>query len=129
MLDTLDPHSYFLDPESSLRFNEEYTGKYYGLGIQIQKQEDRLVVVAPIEGTPAWRLGIQPGDVMVMYSNGVVEAEDEFKKQFGIERLINLVIKNRGHSAPEILAAVEKELLDYALPSASDLTLIILKRD
>jgi len=64
-----------------------------------------------------------------MYSNGVVEAEDEFKKQFGIERLINLVIKNRGHSAPEILAAVEKELLDYALPSASDLTLIILKRD
>jgi sigma-B regulation protein RsbU (phosphoserine phosphatase) len=72
---------------------------------------------------------IQPGDVMVMYSNGVVEAEDEFKKQFGIERLINLVIKNRGHSAPEILAAVEKELLDYALPSASDLTLVILKRD
>ncbi|HAV41201.1 MAG TPA: hypothetical protein DCW97_02165, partial [Acidobacteria bacterium] len=30
MLDTLDPHSYFLDPESSLRFNEDYTGKYYG---------------------------------------------------------------------------------------------------
>jgi len=72
---------------------------------------------------------IQPGDVMVMYSNGVVEAENEFGKQFGIERLINLVIKNRGRSAPEILAAVEKDLLDYALHAASDLTLIILKRD
>ena len=38
---------------------------------------------------------IQPGDVMVMYSNGVVELENGFKKQFGIERLINLVINNR----------------------------------
>jgi carboxyl-terminal processing protease len=64
MLDTLDPHSYFLDPEEARTFTEDYTGKYYGLGIQIQKQEDRLVVIAPIEGTPAWRLGIQPGDVI-----------------------------------------------------------------
>ncbi len=64
MLDTLDPHSYFLDPETSRTFTEDYTGRYYGLGIQIQKQEDRLVVIAPIEGTPAWRLGIQPGDVI-----------------------------------------------------------------
>ena len=45
---------------------EEYTGKYYGLGIQIQKEDDRLVVVSPIEGTPASRLGIQPGDVLVV---------------------------------------------------------------
>ena len=64
MLDTLDPHSYFLDPDSFSRMREEYTGKYYGLGIQIQKQEDNLVVVAPIEGTPASRLGIQPGDII-----------------------------------------------------------------
>jgi len=63
-LDTLDPHSYFLDPESFSRQREEYTGKYYGLGIQIQKQGDNIIVISPIEGTPAWRLGIQPGDVI-----------------------------------------------------------------
>jgi carboxyl-terminal processing protease len=57
MLETLDPHSYFLDPDSFSRMREEYTGKYYGLGIQISKQEDNLVVVSPIEGTPASRLG------------------------------------------------------------------------
>lgn len=52
MLDTFDPHLYFFRSGNPLRFNEEdYTGKYYGLGIQIQKQEDRLVVIAPIEGT------------------------------------------------------------------------------
>jgi carboxyl-terminal processing protease len=64
MLETLDPHSYFLDPDNLSRMREEYTGKYYGLGIQIQKYEDNIVVIAPIEGTPASRLGIQPGDII-----------------------------------------------------------------
>jgi carboxyl-terminal processing protease len=64
MLETLDPHSYFLDPENLSRMREEYTGKYYGLGIQIQKHEDNLVIIAPIEGTPASRLGLQPGDII-----------------------------------------------------------------
>jgi carboxyl-terminal processing protease len=63
-LDTLDPHSYFLDPSSFSRMREDYTGKYYGLGIQIQKQGDNIVVISPIEGGPAWRLGILPGDVI-----------------------------------------------------------------
>jgi carboxyl-terminal processing protease len=68
-LDTLDPHSYFLDPDSFSRQREEYTGKYFGLGIQIQKQGDNIVVIAPIEGTPAWRLGIQSGDI-ISHING-----------------------------------------------------------
>lgn len=68
-LDTLDPHSYFLDPDSFSRQREEYTGKYYGLGIQIQKLGDKIVVVSPIEGTPAWRLGIQSGDT-ISHING-----------------------------------------------------------
>jgi carboxyl-terminal processing protease len=63
-LDTLDPHSYFLDPSSFSRMREEYVGKYYGVGLQIQKQGDAIVVVAPIEGGPSYRLGIQPGDVI-----------------------------------------------------------------
>ena len=56
LLETLDPHSYFLEPENFLRMREDYVGKYYGLGIQIQKQEDRLVVIAPSKAPPpgAW---------------------------------------------------------------------------
>jgi sigma-B regulation protein RsbU (phosphoserine phosphatase) len=73
---------------------------------------------------------IQPGDVMVMYSNGVVEAENGFKKQFGIERLINLVINNRDRPASDIMMVAQKDLLDYSKtkPAPSDVTLIILKR-
>jgi len=63
-LDTLDPHSYFLDPSSFSRMREDYTGSYYGVGLQIQKQGDNIVVIAPIEGGPSFRLGIQPGDVI-----------------------------------------------------------------
>ncbi|MDD2835136.1 MAG: SpoIIE family protein phosphatase [Methanothrix sp.] len=73
---------------------------------------------------------IQLGDVMVMYSNGVVELENGSNGQFGIERLINLVINNRHRTASEILMIAEKSLLDYSKSkrSSSDVTLIIIKR-
>jgi sigma-B regulation protein RsbU (phosphoserine phosphatase) len=73
---------------------------------------------------------IQLGDVMVMYSNGVVELENGSNGQFGIERLINLVINNRHLTASEILMIAEKSLLDYSKSkrSPSDVTLIIIKR-
>src|SRR4030065_1007334 len=63
-LDTLDPHSYFLDPSRFSRMREGYTGKYFGVGMQIQKQGDNIVVVAPIEGGPSHRLGVLPGDIV-----------------------------------------------------------------
>ncbi|MBM3311328.1 MAG: PDZ domain-containing protein, partial [Candidatus Aminicenantes bacterium] len=69
LLQTLDPHSYLLDPDSFSRMAEEQRGKYYGIGTQIVKQEDRLVVISPIEGGPAWRLGVLAGDV-ISHING-----------------------------------------------------------
>lgn len=63
-LETLDPHSYFLDPSSFSRMREDYQGKYFGTGMQIQKQGDNIVVIAPIEGGPAYRLGVLPGDII-----------------------------------------------------------------
>ena len=73
---------------------------------------------------------LQPGDVMVMYSDGVIEAENGLEKEFGVERLINLVIRNRDRPASEILLTVEKDLLEHTKTkqAASDAALIILKR-
>ncbi len=65
MLSSLDPHSYLLDPSSFQTMQEDQKGKFYGIGIQILKIEDRLTVITPLEGTPAYRLGIQAGDVIV----------------------------------------------------------------
>src|ERR671925_784007 len=58
----LDPHSSFLDPESYREMQVETSGSFGGLGIEITLRDDILTVVAPIEGTPAHRAGLQPGD-------------------------------------------------------------------
>ncbi|HKW95507.1 MAG TPA: S41 family peptidase [Methylomirabilota bacterium] len=58
----LDPHSSFLDPEMYREMQVETSGSFGGLGIEITLRDDVLTVVAPIEGTPAYRAGIHPGD-------------------------------------------------------------------
>jgi carboxyl-terminal processing protease len=65
MLRALDPHSSFMDPESYREMQVETSGSFGGLGIEITIRDDQLTVVAPIEGTPAWRAGVQPGDRIV----------------------------------------------------------------
>ena len=61
----LDPHSSFLDPDSYREMQVETSGSFGGLGIEITLRDDVLTVVAPIEGTPAHRAGLAPGDRIV----------------------------------------------------------------
>ncbi len=67
MLQTLDPHSNYLDPASFKEMREEQQGRFGGLGIQINKPgpDKPLTIIAPIEGTPAHRAGLQSGDTIV----------------------------------------------------------------
>jgi carboxyl-terminal processing protease len=66
MLKTLDPHTNFLNSAEYQDMMEEQHGSFSGLGIVISKPtlEKPLTVIAPIEGTPAYRAGIRPGDVI-----------------------------------------------------------------
>src|ERR1700752_5405002 len=61
----LDPHSSFLDPESSKDMQVETSGSFGGLGIEITLKDDLLPVVSPIEGTPAYRAGLVTGERIV----------------------------------------------------------------
>src|SRR5881628_3555957 len=61
----LDAHSSFLDPDSYKEMQVETTGSFGGLGIEITLRDDVLTVVSPIEGTPAYRAGLQTGDRIV----------------------------------------------------------------
>jgi carboxyl-terminal processing protease len=65
MLHVLDPHSNFYDPKAYAQMREDQHGKYYGVGMQIQPQRNKIVVVAPFEGTPSYKAGIHPGDVIL----------------------------------------------------------------
>lgn len=65
MMDTLDPHSNFLPPDVYKDMRADTSGEFGGLGLEITVRDGVLTVVSPIEGTPAWRAGVQPGDRIV----------------------------------------------------------------
>ena len=64
MLRVLDPHSSFHDPKDYARMQEDQRGHYFGVGMVIQQQQSKIFVVTPYEGTPAFRAGLKPGDVI-----------------------------------------------------------------
>ncbi|MGB7547341.1 MAG: S41 family peptidase [Terracidiphilus sp.] len=64
MLRVLDPHSNFYDPKAYAKMREDQRGHYYGVGMTIQQQGNKVYVVYPFEGTPSYRAGIRPGDVI-----------------------------------------------------------------
>ncbi|MGA2985168.1 MAG: S41 family peptidase [Terriglobia bacterium] len=68
-LRTLDPHSNFFDPRAFALLREDQEGKYYGVGMSIQSRPGKMgklvtIVVAPIPGSPAFRAGLRPGDIV-----------------------------------------------------------------
>lgn len=64
MLRSLDPHTNFLSPEDYEQMRDRQRGSFYGLGILVSKRNGELTIISPIDGTPAWRLGLRAGDVI-----------------------------------------------------------------
>jgi carboxyl-terminal processing protease len=64
MLQTLDPHSSFMDPKAYAQLRERQEGHYYGLGISINVLDGDITVMALFEGSPAYKKGIRRGDVI-----------------------------------------------------------------
>src|SRR5712671_2455052 len=62
MVRTLDPHSTFMDPKAYAALKQETDGEYGGVGLEIATRGDDLVVVSPVDDSPAARAGVAPGD-------------------------------------------------------------------
>ena len=63
MLEKLDPYTVFLEEDGERRLQIITTGKYGGLGMEIGLRNKKVTVIAPIDNTPAKKMGIQAGDI------------------------------------------------------------------
>ncbi|CUQ68219.1 Carboxy-terminal-processing protease [Candidatus Nitrospira inopinata] len=99
MLATLDPHSAYMTPEMYKEMQVETKGEFGGVGIQIGVKDNRLAVIAPIEGTPAHRAGIKAGDF-------IVKVNDETTKDLS---LMDAVQKMRGPKGSKVSLTVQRE--------------------
>jgi carboxyl-terminal processing protease len=95
----LDPHSSYMPPEDFQAFESETEGEFGGIGVEVENRGDRLIVLAPIEGSPAERAGIQSGDVIVG-----VDGKDP-----GAVPLDKLVKQLRGAAGSHVKVAYRKQ--------------------
>jgi carboxyl-terminal processing protease len=118
MLHTLDPHSSFYDPKAYARMKEDQHGKYYGVGMLIVQQNGKVVVVNPIENSPAFRAGIHPGDVITSIdgqsANGMTsdDVANRLKGPRGTK--VNVTMTRVGASSP-----LNFDLVRDEIPNAS----------
>lgn len=93
-----DPYSHYLPPEPLRDLTQETQGEFGGLGIMIGIERDRLTVIAPIEGTPADRAGLRPGDV-------ITEIEGESSEGMPLQTAVS---KLRGPVGTKVTIHVER---------------------
>ncbi len=104
MLRTLDPYSQYLDKEEAEKLETTTHGSFGGIGISIGIRDGWVTVISPIEGTPAWRAGIQGGDRIIKIdgtSSEGLSLDDAMKKMRG-ERgsKVDLSIYREGRERP-----------------------------
>ncbi|MEJ7138106.1 S41 family peptidase [Amphibiibacter pelophylacis] len=73
MVSGLDPHSQYFDAKSFKEFREATQGRFVGVGIEISMEDGLVKVVSPIEGSPAFKAGLKPGDLITRIDDTVVK--------------------------------------------------------
>jgi carboxyl-terminal processing protease len=112
MLQTLDPHSSFMDPRQYAQLRERQEGRYYGLGITIQVVDGDITVQGIFEGSPAYKLGIRRGDI-------IAKIDGEDAKGWTSEQAVR---KLRGPKGTSVEVSIKR-------PGAEGLIPISVQRD
>jgi len=107
MVSDLDAHSQYLDAGEYRDIRISTTGSYTGIGIEVDRSDDRIWVVTPIAGSPAARSGIRSGDEIIAVDGEVIDADS---LQEAIERL-------RGHAGSKVRLTIRRddEAIDYEM--------------
>jgi carboxyl-terminal processing protease len=106
MLQTLDPHSSFMDPKSYARMREQQEGRYYGLGLSIVAIDGDITVSRVFEGSPAYQQGVRRGDV-------IAEIEGDTAKGVTTDEAVR---KLRGPKGTFVNIGIRRKSLDDIIP-------------
>lgn len=112
MVSELDPHSAYMNPEEYAVFQSDTEGKFGGIGVEVDFRGEFVTVMAPIEGSPAERAGVRPGDQILAINNKPVRGETMDK----------LVMMMRGPAGSKVHLTLRR-------PNVSDLIQLDLARE
>lgn len=105
----LDPHSAYMPPQDFQIFQSDTEGKFGGIGVEVDVRGDAVTVLAPIEGSPAARAGVRPGDQIV-----AVDGDDA--RNIGLDKMVR---RMRGAPGTRVKLSVRrasaKDLLTFDL--------------
>src|SRR5947199_1983641 len=119
MLHVLDPHSNFFDPKAYSLLREDQRGKYYGVGMTVGPRNNKVIVIAPFVGTPAYRAGIRQGDIIVAVDGkptdnmSTGDVADLLKGPKGTT--VHITILREGSDKPLEFAVVRDEIPRYSV--------------
>lgn len=119
MLHVLDPHSNFFDPKQYAALREDQRGKYYGVGMTVGPRNNKVIVIAPFVGTPAYRAGIRPGDIIVAVDGkstdnmSTSDVADLLRGPRGTT--VHITIAREGADKPIEFAVVRDEIPRYSV--------------
>lgn len=118
MLESLkDPHTQYLTKEEYEQLRVTTEGEFGGIGAQIGTREEKIVVISPIEGTPAYRAGLLPGDHIVMVDSVPTKGKS-----------VDMVVKQiRGTPGTKVLLTIQREGIPE--PFNVEITRAIIKID
>jgi carboxyl-terminal processing protease len=122
MLRVLDPHSNFFDPKQYALLREDQRGKYYGVGMSVGPRNNKVIVIAPFVGTPAYKAGIRPGDVIAAVDGkptdnmSTTDVADLLKGAKGTT--VHITIIREGFEKPLEFTVVRDEIPRYSVDLA-----------
>ena len=106
MVAGLDPHSQYLDKKTFKEFRENTGGKFIGIGIEMGMEDGLVKVVSPIEGSPAFRAGLKPGDL-------ITRIDDTPVKGLSVDQAVK---KMRGEPNTKVVLTVFRKLESRTFP-------------
>jgi carboxyl-terminal processing protease len=122
MLRTLDPHSNFFDPKEFQSLRDDQSGHYYGVGMTVAPRNGKTIIVAPFGGSPAYKAGLRPGDVILEVNDKKTdslttpEVADLLKGPRGTH--VQVMVAREGADAPLTFDITRDEIPRYSVEEA-----------